>query len=209
MTELNIDCLNLIFNELRKDKETLYSCLLVNKRWCLLVVPILWEKHTRYIYHEAEKKFHNIILSSLSSSSKQFLGDNRIIIKFFKAKKLKDGKVGICKELGKVLGRKGNTINYLSLYSINIIPLMSLVNLKTLLIYNFELYDSDSIEDLENFIKSIANNCPKLKIYPLDEILNYLIDNLPKSLNKLILSGNWKYSIDILKDFLKVVGIIN
>uniref|UniRef100_U9UH73 Uncharacterized protein n=1 Tax=Rhizophagus irregularis (strain DAOM 181602 / DAOM 197198 / MUCL 43194) TaxID=747089 RepID=U9UH73_RHIID len=146
MTELNIDCLNLIFNELRKDKETLYSCLLVNKRWCLLVVPILWEKHTRYIYHEAEKKFHNIILSSLSSSSKQFLGDNRIIIKFFKAKKLKDGKVGICKELGKVLGRKGNTINYLSLYSINIIPLMSLVNLKTLLIYNFELYDSDSIE---------------------------------------------------------------
>ncbi|PKY55319.1 hypothetical protein RhiirA4_474679 [Rhizophagus irregularis] len=52
---------------------------LVNKRWCLLVVPILWEKHTRYIYHEAEKKFHNIILSSLSSSSKQFLGDSNNI----------------------------------------------------------------------------------------------------------------------------------
>ncbi|RGB37211.1 hypothetical protein C1646_757162 [Rhizophagus diaphanus] len=426
MTELNIDCLNLIFNELRKDKESLFSCLLVNKRWCLLVVPILWEKHTWDFYHESEKKFYNIILSSLSLSSKKFLNDNNIklpstiiskpltfnyisfckilesrtidgiITKFFRDKKLKDdkrklleqeiyklfvkecknikemdlytsqplslfpgastffynvkklsitincilpntlhemakfciylneliihncsqynsglislidsqknlkivsiypdNKAGTCEELGKVLERKGNTINDLSLYSINIIPLISLVNLKNLLIYNFELYDINSIEikrfrqylenskfsnlqildvyglscfkelatliknteenlleisiitkyvntkNLEIFINSIANNCPKVRDLSIgitskefsfiksillncrnlvcvefdsicyendiigDEILNYLIDYSPNSLNKLILSGNWKYSIDIFKKFLE------
>ena len=31
MTKLNIDCLHLIFNELQKDINSLYSCLLVNK----------------------------------------------------------------------------------------------------------------------------------------------------------------------------------
>ncbi|RGB29218.1 hypothetical protein C1646_766885 [Rhizophagus diaphanus] len=73
-----------------------------------------------------------------------------------------DSKAGTCKELGKVLGRKGNTTNDFNLYLINIIPLISLVNLKILLIYNFELYDIDSIEikrfQLATLIKNMEEN---------------------------------------------------
>lgn len=202
-----------------------------------------------------------------------------------------DSKTGMCEELGRVLARKENTINDLCIYSINMIPLISLVNLKSLLIYNFEYYSNKSKEtkrfqqyleiskfpnlqfldvnglscykelamlvkntkgnlleisivtkfieskNLEIIIKSIADNCPKVRNLSIritlkefnfiklillncrnlvsvefdslyyendiigDEILNDLIEFSPKSLNKLILSGNWKYSIDTLERF--------
>jgi hypothetical protein len=79
MKKLNIDCLILIFNELRADNKSLYSCLLVNKEWCHLIVPILWEKYPYYFNHEKSKeKFSNTILSCLPTSSKQLLFDNNI-----------------------------------------------------------------------------------------------------------------------------------
>src|SRR5688572_4158070 len=46
MEKLNVDCLSLIFNELT-DAKSLYFCLLVNKEWCNLAVPILWKKYSR------------------------------------------------------------------------------------------------------------------------------------------------------------------
>jgi hypothetical protein len=76
MEKLNIDCLILIFNELRADNKSLYSRLLVNKEWCHLIVPILWEKYPCYFNHE--EKFSNTILSCLPTSSKQLLFDNDI-----------------------------------------------------------------------------------------------------------------------------------
>src|SRR3989337_2794619 len=75
MTKLNIDCLHLIFNELRENINSLYSCLLVNREWCSVVVPILWK---RYSWCKSEKKFYNIILTCLPSSSKQLLFNNNI-----------------------------------------------------------------------------------------------------------------------------------
>src|ERR1043165_10266640 len=76
MIKLNIDCLYLIFNELRLDRKYLYSCLLVNKEWCNIIVPILWKNHSSsasYIYG-----CNNTILSRLPSSSKQILSDNGV-----------------------------------------------------------------------------------------------------------------------------------
>ncbi|CAB5303670.1 hypothetical protein RhiirA1_540293 [Rhizophagus irregularis] len=79
MIKLNLDCFNLILKESRLNKKSLYSCLLVNKEWCNLVVPILWKKYSWYCNHkESENKIFNIILSCLSTSSKQFLFDNNI-----------------------------------------------------------------------------------------------------------------------------------
>src|SRR5436190_19447793 len=72
MNKLNIDCLITIFDQ--ADKNSLYSCLLVNKVWCNIVVPILWKKFSRYGY----KKLLNTILSCLPSSSKQLLSDNGV-----------------------------------------------------------------------------------------------------------------------------------
>ena len=88
MAKLSVDCLLLIFNELTDEKNFLHSCLLVNKEWCNIVVPILWKKHS-YTYlwlgigefNKSDKKFKkiiNTILSCLPSSSNQLLSDNDI-----------------------------------------------------------------------------------------------------------------------------------
>ncbi|RIA92878.1 hypothetical protein C1645_735984 [Glomus cerebriforme] len=79
MTRLNVDCLRLIFNELKFNKKFLHTCLLVNREWCHLIVPILWKKYSwDYDHEESEKKLFNTILSYLPSSSRQFLLDNDV-----------------------------------------------------------------------------------------------------------------------------------
>ncbi|PKC61444.1 hypothetical protein RhiirA1_539162 [Rhizophagus irregularis] len=75
MEEINLDCLVLIINILEYDKKSLHSCLLVNKKWCNIVVPILWRKYSLYSINE---KLCNVILSFLPSSSKKLLSDNDI-----------------------------------------------------------------------------------------------------------------------------------
>ncbi|GBB87122.1 hypothetical protein RclHR1_13580002 [Rhizophagus clarus] len=72
MKEINFDCIIHIINELRNDKKTLYSCLLVNKKWCNIVVPILWKYHPWNIYG-SKRKLYNIILSFLPSTTKNIL----------------------------------------------------------------------------------------------------------------------------------------
>jgi hypothetical protein len=78
MTELNSDCLILIFDELRTDKKSLHSCLFVNKKWCNIIVPILWKYSLYNIIDQKGEKIFNIILSCLPLSSKQLLFDNGI-----------------------------------------------------------------------------------------------------------------------------------
>src|SRR5436190_7101633 len=78
MIKLNIDCLKLIFDELKEDGNSLYSCLLVNKEWCNVVVPILWKNHSEEGLEKKQKKFFNTILSCLPSTSKKLLFDNDI-----------------------------------------------------------------------------------------------------------------------------------
>ncbi|CAB4418769.1 unnamed protein product [Rhizophagus irregularis] len=75
MEEINFDCLVLIFNILKNDKKSLHSCLLVNKKWCNIVVPILWKS---YSLDEINEKLCNVILSFLPSSSKKLLSNNNI-----------------------------------------------------------------------------------------------------------------------------------
>jgi hypothetical protein len=101
MEKLNIDCLILIFNELRGDRKTLYSCLIVNKEWCHLVVPILWRKYPYFFDREKPKeKFYNIILSCLPTSSKKLLIDNNIRLpSTFLSKSLTFNYVSFCKFL--------------------------------------------------------------------------------------------------------------
>ncbi|CAG8694008.1 6885_t:CDS:2 [Rhizophagus irregularis] len=49
MSKLNKDVLFLIFEELKFDKKSLYSCLYVNRTWCETVVPILWRNPGQYL----------------------------------------------------------------------------------------------------------------------------------------------------------------
>jgi hypothetical protein len=71
MFRLNRDILYLIFfKELQNDKKTLYSCLLVNKTWCEMIIPILWKNPWK---DRNEKLLFNIIFSYLSNELKNKL----------------------------------------------------------------------------------------------------------------------------------------
>ncbi|GBB99212.1 hypothetical protein RclHR1_03450007 [Rhizophagus clarus] len=101
MEKLNIDCLKLIFNELYEDKKSLYSCILVNREWCQLVVPILWESYScnSADISESREKLSNVIISHLPSSSKQLLVDNNIILPQTTLNKLTFNYISFCKSL--------------------------------------------------------------------------------------------------------------
>src|SRR6266498_5105205 len=79
MSKLNRDVLYLIFKELQDDKNVLYSCLLVNKTWCEIIIPILWNDPWKYLNKGKEKLLLNSIISHLSDKSKDNLGQEMVI----------------------------------------------------------------------------------------------------------------------------------
>src|SRR2546430_2623772 len=70
MNKLDHDCLTLIFEILHNDKISLYPCLLVNRLWCEVAVPILWRNPWEIItkpfsnktFKKAKKLFNTILL---------------------------------------------------------------------------------------------------------------------------------------------------
>ncbi|KAF0524688.1 f-box domain-containing protein [Gigaspora margarita] len=44
MITLPLDCYDIIFNNLRHNYKNLYSCALVNRQWCRIIIPILWSE---------------------------------------------------------------------------------------------------------------------------------------------------------------------
>ncbi|GBB84630.1 hypothetical protein RclHR1_01120018 [Rhizophagus clarus] len=106
MVKLNNDILHYIFQELNNDGKSLLSCLLVNKRWCELVIPILWKYPLKYFdtndFHLLVKKkkiLLNIILSHLPETSKQLIITHKINIISEEAlyKKLSFNYIRFCK----------------------------------------------------------------------------------------------------------------
>ncbi len=72
MSKLNRDVLYLIFEELelQEGKKALYSCLSVNKIWCEIIVPILWNNPWKSFNQGA---LLNVIISHLSEESRNYL----------------------------------------------------------------------------------------------------------------------------------------
>src|SRR6266498_3504466 len=89
---LNKDVLFLVFENLKNDIKSLYSCLLVNRTWCITAVPFLWKNPGRLpekylkVVNNSSKKLFNIILLHLPKESKDVLEnqgiDNTIIETF-------------------------------------------------------------------------------------------------------------------------------
>ncbi|GBC13207.2 hypothetical protein GLOIN_2v1786944 [Rhizophagus irregularis DAOM 181602=DAOM 197198] len=81
MNKLNHDCLTLVFEVIYNDKNSLYPCLLVNRLWCKIAVPILWRNPWEVItkpYGNLEKIkkariFFNIVLLHLPEESRLLL----------------------------------------------------------------------------------------------------------------------------------------
>src|SRR3954453_8564109 len=73
MSKLNIDVLYLIFEELKYDNITLYSCLSVNKVCFKLIIPILWKNPWNYLGSVKEELLFNVFISHLSDETKEHL----------------------------------------------------------------------------------------------------------------------------------------
>ncbi|RGB30571.1 hypothetical protein C1646_765181 [Rhizophagus diaphanus] len=69
---------NEIIHYFRKDFSTLYSCLLVNRFWCRLAIPLLWENP--FFNPNRNYRYVEIYLSYLSESSKEKFNEHGIII---------------------------------------------------------------------------------------------------------------------------------
>ncbi|GBB85831.1 hypothetical protein RclHR1_12280003 [Rhizophagus clarus] len=81
MSKLNADILYLIFKKLQNDKKTLYSCLSVNKTWCEIIIPILWNNPWKYFNGDDdtnEKMLLDKIISYLSEESRNNLKNKGI-----------------------------------------------------------------------------------------------------------------------------------
>ena len=76
--QLPIDCLNDILEFLEEDKNTLYSCLLVNRLWCEISVRILWRNVLGHGL--TTRNSFRMLLACLSDESKELLQMNGIVI---------------------------------------------------------------------------------------------------------------------------------
>ncbi|CAB4430531.1 unnamed protein product [Rhizophagus irregularis] len=86
---LNQDCLTLIIEKLYESKHnSLFSCLLVNRIWCRIVIPIIWKDpwfilskiNNEEIFFKNSKLLLNIILLHLSKESRNYLENQGINI---------------------------------------------------------------------------------------------------------------------------------
>ncbi|GBC21727.2 hypothetical protein GLOIN_2v1511704 [Rhizophagus irregularis DAOM 181602=DAOM 197198] len=79
MTYLIEDCLRIIVTKLQNDSSSLYSCILVNRFWCRMTIPILWKNPLAFknISHD---KFYTTIINMLPTSSIKFLVENNIVL---------------------------------------------------------------------------------------------------------------------------------
>src|SRR3954468_9689040 len=65
--QLPADCLNEVFENLKDDKITLHSCLLVSRLWCKISVRILWRNIWDFRYSNDRQLKASAIFSTLIS----------------------------------------------------------------------------------------------------------------------------------------------
>src|SRR3954454_10780257 len=73
MLKLNENVLFLIIKELQYDNNSLYSCLLVCKVLCEIIIPILWKNPLKRLNKRKKKSQFNVIISHLSNEAKENL----------------------------------------------------------------------------------------------------------------------------------------
>jgi hypothetical protein len=74
MSKLNKDVLFLIFEELQEDSKSLFSCLMVSRFWCEIVIPILWRNPWNYIIsYDNKVSLYYIVMFYLPNDVKELL----------------------------------------------------------------------------------------------------------------------------------------
>ncbi|CAG8506397.1 9802_t:CDS:2 [Acaulospora morrowiae] len=73
---LTLDCFEEIIGYLIDDPGSLYSCLLVNRLWCRIAIPLLWSHpFEHYAFGESAADIIQIYISCLPEDERQFLID--------------------------------------------------------------------------------------------------------------------------------------
>jgi hypothetical protein len=98
MSKLNRDVIYLILLELQDDKNSLCSCLSVNKTWCEMIIPILWNNPWEYLRMEKCKLLFNVIISHLSNNFRNNLSQKFDFLKDSYQKPLFDY-INFCRHL--------------------------------------------------------------------------------------------------------------
>ncbi|KAF0522632.1 RNI-like protein [Gigaspora margarita] len=70
ITLLPDECLLEIFNNFRTNYRVLFSCLLVSRHWCRIIIPILWSEPTKYV---DDLRLIRIYLSALNAEEQALL----------------------------------------------------------------------------------------------------------------------------------------
>ena len=75
MLRLNKDVLFLVIEELSNDRKSLHSCLLVDRTWCEITIPLLWKNPWKFCALNSAESIllFNVILSHLSEKSRENL----------------------------------------------------------------------------------------------------------------------------------------
>ncbi|PKY22445.1 hypothetical protein RhiirB3_436429 [Rhizophagus irregularis] len=103
MSKLIPDIFALIIKELNNDYDTLFSCLLVNKLWCELTIPILWKDCLNHNSisrsHEKNISLIKILFTFLSEESKNLLIMNEINLSFIQTQRPLFNYIIYCKSI--------------------------------------------------------------------------------------------------------------
>src|ERR1043166_1805814 len=79
MSKLNKDILFLILKELKNDRKSIYSCLLVDRTWCEATVPILWKNPLKFCPTVfTMNMLFNVIILHLSKESMDILKNQKV-----------------------------------------------------------------------------------------------------------------------------------
>jgi hypothetical protein len=113
MSKLNKDILYLIFEKLQDDKKAFPTCILINKTWCKIIIPILWKNPWKYLKRNKEKLLLNVIISHFSEGSKNKLKIKCNDILINSTQKPLFNYISFCKHLNlNVIQKLINTIKY-------------------------------------------------------------------------------------------------
>ncbi|RGB31929.1 hypothetical protein C1646_763510 [Rhizophagus diaphanus] len=99
MSKLNGDIFYLIFKELNNDKKTLYSCLLMNKTLCEIIIPTLWRNPWKHLNYQKVKVLLDVIISHFSDEKRNILRSQNIYFPTNPYKRPLFNYISFCKHL--------------------------------------------------------------------------------------------------------------
>src|SRR4051812_7767513 len=81
LSHLLCEILENIFDLLKNDTGTLFSCMLVKRSWCRIIVPILWSNTFKCVKGENPRKLIGIYLRFLPSEAGTHYLEDRMLLK--------------------------------------------------------------------------------------------------------------------------------